>query len=377
MADYIKKLLSDLPEQFRDKERIKAINEVIGKQLQEVYDFFDDLDKKRTLQTAEGVQLDRIGDIVSLTRADAGKIIGAGEDYVMDDESYRGILGYKILLNTGNATYYDIVRGIRRFFSLYPIKYSESPEMPASFSLEIDVKEEQTILLYNVLPVKAAGVGMYYQFVFEQAIEVSDILSIFQYRVPHCGDGTVCGTYPRRATKGNTSDHGIEIEESLVGYVYSVTPCGTRPERATRGNSDMFLIELRKESGEYAYSVAVCGDGTVCGTNPDTSTRGTGNQGDIELGQDMNAYGYGTVICGTVPRKATLYDDRNGNVEAQTDIITIPYDTETCGTNPGYATSYSDETIETGMSAKLSVYLTSSVRCGTQRCGQKMAKGGR
>lgn len=337
MADYIKKLLSDLPEQFRDKMNIKALNEVIGKQLQDVNDFYEELNTKRHLQTAEGLQLDRIGDIVALTRAEAGQIVGLDDGNIMDDPNYRNILGYKIMLNTGNATYYDIVRGIRRFFNVYPIKYYESPEMPAAFILEIDAKDQDTILLYNVLPVKAAGVGTYYQFRFEQIIEVSDVFSPYAYNVPHCGT-IVCGTYPGRATKGHSSDHSVVTEGDIVGHLYSVTVCGTRPERATQGSARDFLVEIKKESGEYVYSTV------VCGTEPERATLGKeGEELTVTVGSEVKAYSYDSEVCGVKPDIATLFGEQSSSAE-------------------------------TGVT--LSVYTSSPVRCGTKRCGQNK-KGGR
>ena len=47
MADFVEKLKSDLVEQFKGKPHIEALMEVIGEQLQDVADFYEDL---RTLR---------------------------------------------------------------------------------------------------------------------------------------------------------------------------------------------------------------------------------------------------------------------------------------------------------------------------------------
>ena len=72
MADYIELLRQDLLEQFKDKPVIDALNEAIGEQLNDLRDFFDALKNERGVLTAVGKQLDGVGDIVGLTRMEAG-----------------------------------------------------------------------------------------------------------------------------------------------------------------------------------------------------------------------------------------------------------------------------------------------------------------
>ena len=47
MADYVATLKNDLVEQFRGKANIEALMEVIGAELQQVYDFYDQLRQDR------------------------------------------------------------------------------------------------------------------------------------------------------------------------------------------------------------------------------------------------------------------------------------------------------------------------------------------
>ena len=58
MVDYIQKLRDDLVEQFKDKPVIDALMEVVGDELNEVRQFYEDLRDKRNIQTAIGKQLD-------------------------------------------------------------------------------------------------------------------------------------------------------------------------------------------------------------------------------------------------------------------------------------------------------------------------------
>ena len=86
---------------------------------------------------AQGALLDSIGDIVVLSRADAGLLAAqAGNlDFdVIDDVRYRKYLKYKILENTSNATYKDIISAIKMIWGADKIKYLEYEEGPASLT---------------------------------------------------------------------------------------------------------------------------------------------------------------------------------------------------------------------------------------------------
>ena len=61
MADFVTKLKQDLVEQFRGKANIEALMEVVGIELQEVFDFYEQLRTQRSVDTAVGKQLDGVG----------------------------------------------------------------------------------------------------------------------------------------------------------------------------------------------------------------------------------------------------------------------------------------------------------------------------
>lgn len=161
--DYGTKLITDLPDQFKGKPRIEALMMAIGRQLDELKEFYDDLNVNRALSTAEGVQLDMIGSIVGLTRAEAGELI-AIEGISIEDDVYRSLLGYKIMLNTSTATYYDIVHGIRDYYNIYPISYSEDPSEPARIRMKFPDMDFDAAdpLVKSILKIKPAGVAMLY-----------------------------------------------------------------------------------------------------------------------------------------------------------------------------------------------------------------------
>ncbi len=302
MADYATKLIKDLPDQFKGKERIEALLTAVGRQMDELAQFYDDLNEKRSLSTAEGVQLDRIGSILGLSRAEAGALI-ADDDTALDDETYRYILGYKIMLNTSRSTYYDIVRGIRQFYNVYDIEYYESPDEPAAFTLEISADKSSTVMLRNILPVKAAGVLTYYQFGLEASIEVTDELESYTYDAPECGT-LLCGTYWQTATLGSTNSHGINVGDEGSAFAYTPDFAGTIPDTATQGSTQEIEVDAESINDGYAVSVNLTGTDISSGTTPDTATQGSTQEIEVDMeSSDMTSVAVtatesGTVYCG-------------------------------------------------------------------------------
>lgn len=164
MAEYYKqKLITDLPDQFKGKERIEAFMVAVGRQLDDVKQFYDDLNTKRTLDTAEGAQLDMIGDILGLTRTQAGDLI-SDWGAVDDDEIYRYVLKYKVLQNSCISTYYDVVKSLQLLWGTSSLAYSEDPEAPARITITLSSDTEiLTSSLWGTLMIKPAGVALYFE----------------------------------------------------------------------------------------------------------------------------------------------------------------------------------------------------------------------
>ena len=162
MVDYIESLKNDLVEQFRGKENIEALNEVVAKQLQDVYDFYEQLKNERDVYTAVGKQLDGVGDIAVMTRMEAGQLAGDPIPFdIMDDDTYRQYLIFKILKNTCDCTYPDIIKAFRMFWDR-PLYYSESHEYPATMIFDTGEMpgEIHTTPLFRIPLLRAAGVTL-------------------------------------------------------------------------------------------------------------------------------------------------------------------------------------------------------------------------
>lgn len=162
MADFVTKLKEDLVEQFRGKANIEALMEVIGIQLQEVFDFYEQLRTERSVEKAVGKQLDGVGDIAVMTRKEAGQLAGNPIPFeVIDDDTYRQYLIYKILKNTCDCTYPDIIKAFRMFWDR-PLYYTEDPEQPATMIFDTGELpgDVDTTPLFKTPLIRAAGVTL-------------------------------------------------------------------------------------------------------------------------------------------------------------------------------------------------------------------------
>ena len=162
MADFVTKLKQDLVEQFRGKANIEALMEVVGIELQEVFDFYEQLRTQRSVDTAVGKQLDGVGDIAVMTRKEAGQLAGNPIPFeVIDDDTYRQYLIYKILKNTCDCTYPDIIKAFRMFWDR-PLYYTEDPEQPATMIFDTGELpgDVDTTPLFKTPLIRAAGVTL-------------------------------------------------------------------------------------------------------------------------------------------------------------------------------------------------------------------------
>lgn len=161
MNNYIELLKEELAEQFRGKANIETLICAVGKQLNDVYNFYEQLRTERNLNTSVGKQLDGVGDIVVLSRTEAREIAG-GKDKKMalDDETYRNYLMYKVLENSSKCTYYELIKGINMLWKGKPIRYSEKAESPATIMLDFDAFPEMTEDNVKIPVIKSGGVGI-------------------------------------------------------------------------------------------------------------------------------------------------------------------------------------------------------------------------
>lgn len=153
--------LDSLPEQFRNQPNIEAIIQSYAEQLEEVVAMFRQLSGLRNFDTAEGIQLDGIGDIVVLSRPESALYAGVIDFDVIDDDRYRLFLKYKAMRNSSQCTFPELVAACKLLYNAETVYYREDEDYPATFFLNIGAKFNEKILKLlqsSQLTIKPAGV---------------------------------------------------------------------------------------------------------------------------------------------------------------------------------------------------------------------------
>lgn len=159
------KWLKDIPQQFLGKKKIETLIKAFSRQMQEIQQVFDDLYVKMDVDKAFGRNLDYVGTIIPLSRKEAGVLVNKRfQEPVISDERYRQYLKYKMLQNTSECTYYDIMKAIEILWDVEKASYFEREGRPATVFIGLPlidisaydyVKERPDIL-------KPAGVALIY-----------------------------------------------------------------------------------------------------------------------------------------------------------------------------------------------------------------------
>lgn len=298
--EHLDSLLADFPEQFRNKHNIEVLVNALDHQLQEVLDMFNQLRTERTLDKAVGKQLDGVGDIVVLSRKEAGLLSGKEIYYpVIDDERYRRFLKYKAFRNVTNGTYYDIMEAMKNVWGVDDIYYSEEPSQPATIILTMPTigPGGEPIVLGEVPAIKPGGVGIRYMYQIKAEVQVGKNIDLFITNVPFCGT-IFCGTYPNVATLGSILEKDIAIGSSIADFIYEPTECGTYPDIATIGVILAKDIAVDEAMENFLYQPMNCGD-EVCGTHPDLSTVGANIEKQVDVDGGVSEYFFQPTYCGT------------------------------------------------------------------------------
>lgn len=159
----MKPMIEDFPSQFKGKPKIEALCACFDRQFAEIEQCFQQLLLLLDIEKAEGKQLDRIGDIVVLSRAQAGLLAAQGGNIdfdVIDDVRYRKYLKYKILANTSNATYRDIITAVKTIWDVDKVSYNENVDGPASLTVSFPYAYKPGEDIFLLPPLVAAGVGI-------------------------------------------------------------------------------------------------------------------------------------------------------------------------------------------------------------------------
>lgn len=152
--NHVTEALSLLLTQFKGKPGIEELITAYVTQLQELEDAFADLLNNRTIETAEGVQLDGLG-----------KLIGLQRETLWTDTEYRLRLRVQILINLSSGTVPEL---LEIFDRLLASPFSVLPSGTATIIVtifEAITEDEANALVDTLADAKAAGVKAFLTYV--------------------------------------------------------------------------------------------------------------------------------------------------------------------------------------------------------------------
>lgn len=159
--------IKKLPEQFKNKKNIKAFMGAIADELQELIYVFEQLETLRTLDSAKGINLDRVGDIVVLTRAKTAGLINDINFDIIDDERYRMFLKYKALRNSNMCTFPELEAACELLYNAKLLYFNEYEDHPAHFKVRVGAQFDDTMLSLlknSEMTIKPGGVSVELEF---------------------------------------------------------------------------------------------------------------------------------------------------------------------------------------------------------------------
>lgn len=210
--------IGDLPNQFQHKEKIEILISAFAKQMQELISVFSKVDKLTDLESSFGKNLDYLGDIASVSRKSAYKILKKEKDFVVSDEEYKKIIKYKVLKNNSECTYDDIMQSILLLWDTNNITYAEPEDRPATILItmpEVDVDGIDPSL-GRTLSIKPSGIALLYKLWYQILLSISgqerfDISNIqFSSNVP-ISIGNDVGLFISAGTAKTNEVAGAEI----------------------------------------------------------------------------------------------------------------------------------------------------------------------
>ncbi len=203
--DHVERMRQHLISQFQwdvvddkiygDKPVLRAVLTALGEEMDEINGAITDLKNNRWIDTAEGVQLDGIGEIVDRDRqideAIAIKVFGfygqpnvagfgqarfrgANESnlasYILEDTEYRLVLALKAMKNNSRATAEDTIQSLKYVFNAPTVALQEVGNANIVVAIGRELTDNDMLLANAVdLIIRAGGVGLKYKSFFPGA----------------------------------------------------------------------------------------------------------------------------------------------------------------------------------------------------------------
>lgn len=175
MSAMYEEWVSDIPCQFRNQKNIDILIRAFSRQLDEVKAMHRQLVVDTDLDAAVGKNLDMIGDIVNMSRRDAGILMNRESVKNMDDESYRKALRFQALKNNSNAAYPDIMKGLSFLWEGAHLNYEEAKLEPACIVLGVEGVAMDDLDPGTIKPmvIRAGGVKILFRVTYREPVDMS------------------------------------------------------------------------------------------------------------------------------------------------------------------------------------------------------------
>lgn len=169
-VDHLALMRSRLAEQFKGLPNLDAFLHAFGDQLNDLEEFYTQLMTLRTLQAAEGTQLDKLG-----------VVLGQGRN-ALDDSGYRTVLQARIAEYQSNGTIEDVIEVLLVLGGASSVLVVESfPARFQAYPLGLNSPVSNADIATAINQIKLAGVGADVfipspslpQFTFDHAVDAS------------------------------------------------------------------------------------------------------------------------------------------------------------------------------------------------------------
>jgi hypothetical protein len=180
---------------YGDKPVLRALLTALGEEMNEFNQVVNDLKTKRWINTAEGVQLDGIGQIVDRNRQidkaiavpffgflgqpsvkgfNQARFRGNQESnltsYILEDAEYRLVLAQKVMKNNSTGTAEDTLRSLKFVFNAPFVAMEEPGNANIVVAIGRILHDDDKILANAVdLIIRAGGVGLKYKAFYPSA----------------------------------------------------------------------------------------------------------------------------------------------------------------------------------------------------------------
>lgn len=259
LTDFYEQMIADLPSQFKGKARIEGLIYALARQMNAVRDLYAELNEMRSLKTAVGKQLDGIGDIAVLTRAEATQLAVKSSAFKqMTDDIYRLYLIQKIMANMANCTYQDIYDAMIILWGRTPVWYSESIDEPATITMTVPALSsfDDTATFLGLWEIRPAGVQLHFTATASETILINADFRPSAFIISHAKTGTK----PRWATV--LTFEGIILDELLSTVTFTVKHhqtsenlhSGTKPSRIILLDIDGVVIAESVDNADYTLT---------------------------------------------------------------------------------------------------------------------------